>query len=109
MSFRTPNETEENIVGNGKFNGPAPSAYINVWLPANTESGRKKFGTIKLYDQKADEANLVQFLQADDANLLLLWDSLMIDFKMASSNDKNAGFIIPKARINPVREETGHY
>lgn len=94
MGYKT-NGASENVV-NGNFKPSA--AFINLWLPSNTESGKKKIGTIYLDDSKPDQEALIEYLKADDDNLITLINTMIVDFKLANSEQSGntvPGFIIP--------------
>jgi len=90
MGFKTPEDTTV-VKGNFKKS----TAFINLWLPSNTESGKKKVGTIYLDDSKEDEAALITFLKANDDNLVTLMNTMIVDFKLAGGN--GSGFVLPTA------------
>ncbi len=92
MGFKTPEDTTV-VKGNFKKS----TAFINLWLPSNTETGKKKFGTIYLDDDQEDEAALIDFLKASDDNLVTLMNTMIVDFKLAKVAGSGTGFILPTA------------
>ena len=92
MGFKTPGSEDSSVVQNGNFR--KSTAFINLWLPSNTESGKKKFGTIYLDDKKADESDIIEYLKANEANLKMLLNSMSYDFKLAAGAT-GKGFILP--------------
>lgn len=95
MGFTIPQaETAEANVVSGTFQAKnAATAYINLWLPSDTDSGKKKFGTIYLDDAKEDQKMVIEYLKADDGNLVKLINTMIVDFRLAVGSSK--GFKLP--------------
>ena len=78
---------------------PAPSAavsnfekaagFINIMLPSK-DGRRRKIGSIPLRASKANEKQLVEFLEADPANIETMIAKLIIEYQTATIDPSHA-------------------
>lgn len=62
--------------------------FINLYLP--TANGRKKLGAIPLKDSKQNERALLEWLNADEANINKLAEKLIVEYQSAAVTEGNA-------------------
>ena len=72
-------------------------AFINISLPAPTQSGVRKLGAIGLKIDKVGMAELIEFLNADPKNVEALMRTATFDFQLASTDVGATGFSLPTA------------
>lgn len=85
-------QPSEDNVTRGNFK--KASAYINIYLP-NTDGGKRKLGSIRLYEDKAPEAELINWLKEDPSRIGQLMGNAIIDFQSADAST-SSGFALPK-------------
>lgn len=69
------NQSSEST-GNDKWKA---DAFLNVYIPSKNGS-EKKVGAIKLYKNKANDRQVIDFLSADEGNLEILKSKLILKF-----------------------------
>ena len=62
-------------------------AFLNLYIPAKDGGRPKKIGALKLYANRRLDAELIEFLQADEANVGKLLSKLTADFNAIDPND----------------------
>lgn len=83
MSFIT---QDNNITSFGNFTNQntkwKADGYLNLYLPTNG-GGRRKLGAVKLYNNKPEQAELIQKLTDNPGLIVQLVESLELDFQPA--------------------------
>lgn len=72
-------------------------AFINISLPAPTQSGVRKLGAIGLKIDKVGMQELIEFLAADPKNVQALMATATFDFQLASTDVGASGYSLPTA------------
>ena len=62
--------------------------FVNLYLPAKT--GRRKLGAIALKVSKANEKQLLEWLDADPENVKTLSAKLIVEYQSAAVAEENA-------------------
>ena len=81
--------------------------FINISIPAATQSGKRKLGAIALKGDKKGMAELLAFLAANPANVVALMETATFDYQSASSESDDSGFILPSTSQNAPVATTG--
>jgi hypothetical protein len=71
------------------------NAFINLYLPSNTDSGKRKLHAVPLYEDDEAHAGLIKYLQQGGERALTnVANKLMFDFNVVD-NTKPRGFELP--------------
>lgn len=69
--------------------------FLNIYLPGKEPGTRRKLGAIPLYEAKASEKPMLDWLNEDPSRADKLLAAMVVEYQSAAPNDK-AGFALPE-------------
>lgn len=87
------NQTKGNTKSNAGSQGQA-AGFINISLP-NGRGGKRKVGSIFLFDDKVDHRQLREWLEADPANVAKFVSQMIVEYN-PNIPDEDKLFALPE-------------